>query len=57
MGNALALPVDRQISPPVFIPKGDCINDAMQIRFVVFKVEASPVRMRIFDLAGGRWPN
>ena len=43
---------DLQISPPVFTPNGDGINDAVQIRFVVFKVEASPVRVRIFDLAG-----
>ena len=43
---------DLQVTPPAFTPNGDGINDEVQIRFVVFKVEAATPRVRIFDLAG-----
>ena len=43
---------DLQVTPSVFSPNGDGINDRVQIRFALFKaVDASP-SVRIFDLAG-----
>jgi hypothetical protein len=42
---------DLEIAPAAFTPNGDGINDVVQIRFVVFKVE-TVARVRIFDLAG-----
>ena len=42
---------DLEIAPVAFTPNGDGINDVVQIRFVVFKVE-TVARVRIFDLAG-----
>lgn len=47
-----ALIGDLVIAPAVFTPNGDGINDAVEIRFVVFKVIETQPRVRIFDLAG-----
>jgi hypothetical protein len=46
-----SLLTDQAVAPRIFTPNGDGINDVVQIRFVVFKVE-TVARVRIFDLAG-----
>jgi len=43
---------DLEIAPPVFTPNGDGVNDQVEIRFAVLKVEGGMVGVRIFDLAG-----
>ena len=43
---------DLEIEPPLFTPNGDGINDEVEIRFVLFKVEGSQPRVRVYDLAG-----
>ena len=43
---------DLEIDSSVFTPNGDGINDDVEIRFALFKVEGSQPRVRIFDLAG-----
>ena len=43
---------DLQVAPATVTPNGDGINDQVQIRFVVFKVETATPQVRVFDLAG-----
>ena len=43
---------DLHVAPAIVTPNGDGLNDQVQIRFVVFKVEVATPRVRIFDLAG-----
>ena len=45
---------DLEISPPIFTPNGDGINDEVEIRFVSFKVEAAQAQVQIYDLSGRR---
>jgi hypothetical protein len=40
------------LSSPVLTPNGDGINEALEIRFVVFKLEAAAPRLVVYDLAG-----
>lgn len=43
-----------KVSPPVFTPNGDRINDYAVVEFALSKVEVPKrVRIRIFDLSGG----
>ena len=41
-----------EITPPVFTPNGDGVNDQAEIRFVVFKMNAVEPRVKIYDLSG-----
>ncbi len=41
-----------EISPPIFTPNGDGINDRVEIRFVILKAQNVVPGVRIFDLAG-----
>ncbi len=43
---------DLQVAPATVTPNGDGINDQVQIRFVIFKVETATPQVRVFDLAG-----
>ena len=43
---------DLQISPSIFTPNGDDINDQLDIRFVAFKVSQTAPTVTIYDLAG-----
>ncbi len=43
---------DLQIASGAFTPNGDGINDSVEIRFALFKVEGTEPRVWIFDLAG-----
>ena len=43
---------DLEVAPTAFTPNGDGVNDQVQIRFVIFKVETATPRVRVFDLAG-----
>ena len=43
---------DLEVRPAIFTPNGDGLNDEVEIRFAVFKVEAGEPRVSIFDLAG-----
>jgi len=43
---------DLKVVPPVFTPNGDGINDRVDIRFVVLKVDAPEPQVQVFDLAG-----
>ena len=45
---------DLEIVPPLFTPNGDGVNDAVEIRFAVFKIDAAEPQVQIFDLAGNR---
>ncbi len=52
LANSATLIADLKIAPPIFSPNGDGINDRVQIRFAIFKVEAAEPQVRIFDLTG-----
>jgi hypothetical protein len=41
-----------ELKPAVFSPNGDGINDALEIRFTVFKAETAQPVVEIIDLAG-----
>lgn len=43
---------DLAISPRSFTPNGDGINDAVEIRFALFKVTEAKPRVKIYDLSG-----
>ena len=62
-GNIVYLPAladsdrligDLAIEPAVFTPNGDGVNDGVEIRFAVFKVDQIAAKVEIFDLAGRR---
>ena len=41
-----------ELASPVITPNGDGINDALDMRFVVFKLDAATPTLVIYDLAG-----
>ena len=43
---------DLQISPQTFTPNGDGVNDEVEVRFALYKVDAAAPRVRVFDLLG-----
>ena len=43
---------DLAISPRSFTPHGDGINDALEVRFALFKVTEATPRVKIYDLSG-----
>ncbi|MBI2501711.1 MAG: gliding motility-associated C-terminal domain-containing protein [Candidatus Latescibacteria bacterium] len=43
---------DLEIAPHVLTPNGDGLNEAVEIRFAIFKVERPQAQVLIFDLAG-----
>ena len=45
---------DLSVRPAVFSPNGDGLNDRVEIRFALFKVEGTSPRLELFDLSGRR---
>ena len=45
---------DLEISPPLFTPNSDGVNDQVEIRFVPFKVDAVEPQVCIYDISGKR---
>ena len=43
---------DLLISPQTFTPNGDGVNDEVEVRFALYKVDAAAPRVRVFDLLG-----
>ncbi len=41
-----------ELASPVITPNGDGINDALDMRFVVFKLDAATPALALYDLAG-----
>ena len=41
-----------ELASPVITPNGDGINDALDMRFVVFKLDAATPMLALYDLAG-----
>ncbi|MCY3791162.1 MAG: gliding motility-associated C-terminal domain-containing protein [Gemmatimonadetes bacterium] len=41
-----------ELASPVITPNGDGINDALDMRFVVFKLDAATPTLVLYDLAG-----
>ena len=41
-----------ELASPVITPNGDGINDALDMRFVVFKLDAATPTLALYDLAG-----
>ena len=41
-----------ELASPVITPNGDGVNDALDMRFVVFKLDAATPTLAIYDLAG-----
>jgi hypothetical protein len=45
---------DLKISPKVFSPNGDGVNDQVEIHFALFKVDGATPTVTLYDLAGRR---
>ena len=41
-----------ELASPVITPNGDGVNDALDMRFVVFKLDAAVPTLALYDLAG-----
>ena len=54
LAGAAGLIGDLQVTPAVFTPNGDGVNDALEVRFALLKVTGAVPTVDVYDLAGRR---